>query len=151
MLKYSGQVFDKNPSPFKEFDVKKNMIPKALMVLALLSGCSTSPYKERVVASKEFECRFSETINGEKTDFVFTPDALKLSIAAPKAGSEMIYLEEDNFVSGGFTYTQAKGKVNEWAVAKVEFISYAAKPKVTVNFNRTPASKKFTVTKDCAL
>lgn len=131
--------------------MKKVSVLVGLMMISFLTGCASHPQKERVVASKEFECRFSETVDGEKMDFVFTPDALKLSIAASKSGNEMLYLEEDNFVSGGFTYVQAKGKEKDWVLSKIEFISYAASPKVTLNFKRTPASKALSFSKECAL
>jgi len=52
-------------------------------------------------------------------------------------------LEEDNFIEGGFSYVMDKKEQNaQWAVKKVEFISYATKPKVYVHLSRTPASKK---------
>lgn len=127
--------------------MKKIFLTGNLVALVLLSGCSSfAPKKERELASKEYECRFSETINGEKTDFVFVPDSLKLQI-----GSEVVFLEEDNFVTGGFTYVQAPKKASDWDVAKVEFISFSHNPKVTVDFKRTPASKKMTLSKFCTL
>lgn len=132
--------------------MKKYFIASNLMALVLLGGCATTaPHKERVVASKEYECRFSETIGGEKTDFVFNPNGLKLQIIAPKAGTEVVFLEEDNFISGGFTYAQAAKKATDWDVSKIEFLSFTTNPKVTVDFKRTPASKKMTVTKFCSL
>ncbi len=131
--------------------MKKIFILANLVVIAALSGCSSPQYKERVVASKEYECRFSDTLNGEKTDFVFTPDALKLSIAGARSGTETLYLEEDNFVSGGFTYVQAKGKEKDWILSQVEFISFSTEPKVTLNFKRTPASKALSISKKCEL
>ena len=124
-----------------------------LLFLSFLSGCSThGPHpKERKLASKDYECKFTETIAGEKVDFVFIPDALKLMVTNSKSGLETIYLEEDNFVSGGFTYTQAKGKEVDWLLSKIEFISYTASPKVTVDFKRTPASKAVSISKSCTL
>lgn len=131
--------------------MKKVSALVGLLMISFLAGCASHSEKERVVASKEFECRFSETVNGEKLDFVFTPDALKLSIVAPKSGNELLYLEEDDFVSGGFTYVQAKGKEKDWVLSKIEFISYVPSPKVTLNFKRTPASKALSLSKECAL
>ena len=131
--------------------------------MILLSACSTmkpmpeevavvAPTEEaRSVASKEYECSFIDMGDGEKSEFVFTPDSLKLKVTNAKYGTETLYLEEDNFVTGGFTYVQDASKNrSQWPVKKITFISFSTKPKVTVHFNRTPASDKpRSITKIC--
>lgn len=112
--------------------------------MIVLASCSSYEHKKEVrkVASKEFECSFSEMMDGKKTEFIFSPGSMKLSVTNEKFGNEVVFLEEDNFVEGGFSFVMNKNeKEMQWPVKKVEFISYAAKPKVTVDFVRTPASK----------
>lgn len=124
--------------------MKNKSLILSAVIMSVLAGCSSQPYKgeERAVASKNFECLFSDIVDGKKTQFVFTPENLKLSMMSDK-GSDVVILVEDNFIAGGFSYVMdKKEKAGQWPVKKVEFISYATKPKVTVNFMRTPASKK---------
>ncbi len=119
----------------------KSLVLSALLMLAVSSCSSIQPKDERKVASKDFECNFSQMVDGKKTMFIFTPEALKLSLTNEK-GNEVIFLEEDNFLSGGFSYVMDKNqKSKEWPVKKVEFSSFAEKPTVTVSCKRTPASK----------
>lgn len=132
--------------------MKKVFYVANILTLMTLAGCSSwsSPKKERALASEEYQCHFSEMIGGEKAEFVFIPDALKLKIQTPSKGEEVIYLEEDNFIAGGFTYTQSPKKGQDWDVSKVEFVSFVASPKVSIKFARTPASKKLSVSKSCS-
>lgn len=132
--------------------MKKYTIVSMIALLSALAGCSSVPQsgEKRTVASSEFQCRFDEMIDGEKTEFSFSPDSLKLSITSPKTGVEVVDLSEDNFIAGGFTYVQdPKRKVNDWDVKKLEFISFTATPNVKINFKRTPASKSQTIAKNC--
>lgn len=120
----------------------------AFVLMTALASCSSNQYKtenpveNRTVASKNFECSFSDVVDGIKTQFIFIPENLKLSMSNDQ-GQDVIALEEDNFLSGGFSYVMdKKEKVGQWSLKKIEFISYATQPKVTINFERTPASKK---------
>lgn len=131
--------------------MKKYTIVSMIALLSVLAGCSSAPYGEkRALASSEFQCRFDEMIDGEKAEFSFSPDSLKLSITTPKTGVEVVDLSEDNFISGGFTYVQdPKRKVNDWDVKKLEFISFSATPNVKLDFKRASASKAQTIAKNC--
>ena len=132
--------------------MKKYSVLSLMITLTVISGCSTkaTKWEKRSVASSDFQCRFEEVIAGEKTQFSFTPDGLKLSISAPKTGVEIVDLSEENFIAGGFSYVQdPKRKVNDWDLKKLEFVSFTATPSVKLDFKRTPASKAETIEKKC--
>lgn len=133
--------------------MKNKSLALSIFVMSVLTSCSSYTYKDeaRTVASKDYECSFTEVIDGQMSQFVFTPENLKLSITNDKFGTETLYLEEDNFISGGFSYVQDKAeKKGQWPVKKIEFLSFTTSPKVTISFARTPASKKEkTITKLC--
>lgn len=133
--------------------MKNKSLLLSVLLMSVLTSCSSYQNKDEVrkVASKEFECAFTEMMDGKKTQFIFSPASMKLSVTNEKFGNEVVFLEEDNFISGGFSFVMdKKEKDGQWPVKKVEFISYAAKPKVTVNFVRTPASgQERTITKFC--
>ena len=127
-----------------------------LITLGAFSSCSSLDKvdikeEKRTVASRDYECTFTEIIDGQKSSFIFTPDNLKLVVTNEKFGSETLFLEEDNFISGGFTYIQdKKSKIGQWPVKKIEFISFSSAPKVTISFQRTPSSVKAkTFSKSC--
>jgi hypothetical protein len=125
--------------------VKNKSFLLTIFLMSLLSSCSSINNLEeaRKLASRDYECSFVETIDGQKSKFIFTPDNLKLSISSEKYGTETLLLEEDNFISGGFSYVQDKSaKESQWPVKKIEFISFSSTPKVIINFQRTPASSK---------
>ncbi|MBC7711719.1 MAG: hypothetical protein H7177_00170 [Rhizobacter sp.] len=133
--------------------MKNKSLALSVLVLGVLSSCSSYKNTEetRKLASKDYECSFKETIDGQKSSFVFTPDNLKLIVTNDKYGTETLFLEEDNFISGGFSYVQDKAsKGSQWPVKKIEFLSFTSSPKVTINFKRTPASaKEQTIVKYC--
>ena len=133
--------------------MKKYSLPALILISTIFGGCSSPKVViERETASKEFQCRFEEVVNGEKAQFVFSPDKLKLLISSSKMGEEVLMLEEDNFISGGFTYVAAKDKkLSDWSIKKIEFISFAERPSVMVDFSRTPASKAQVIAKNCSL
>ena len=125
--------------------MKNKSLALSIFVMSVLASCSSHTIKDetRSVASKDYECSFAEVIDGQMSQFVFTPENLKLSITNDKLGTETLYLEEDNFISGGFSYVQDKAeKKGQWAVKKIEFLSFTNSPKVTIRFARSPASKK---------
>lgn len=112
----------------------------SVLLMSVLVSCSSQP--QRQFASKEYECSFKD----QDSKFVFTPESMKLRV-----NDEVIALEEDNFIKGGFSYVQEKGvKNSQWPVKKIEFLSFSTTPMVTVSFKRTPASKsEVTFTKYC--
>ena len=127
--------------------MKNKFLILTLVFSAAVSSCSTyknteKNMEDRKVASIDFECSFSDMVDGKKTSFVFIPELLKLSMTNDKS-SDVVYLEQDNFLSGGFSFVMDKKQESkEWPVKKVEFISFAQKPKITVSFMRTPAGER---------
>jgi hypothetical protein len=135
-----------------------------IFAFLLLSSCSTEtvtnkfhgkssgPDGTRQIASKEFQCSFNEVIDGKKINFIFNPENLLLTIFDDENNASTLTLLEDDFVSGGFTYSLDKDKTltENWKFRKMDFISFTDSPKVVLQFLRTPASDKaLKITKPC--
>lgn len=102
-----------------------------------LWGCGSQPFSapKRIVASSDFQCSLEGHLDKELARFVFTPEDLKLSISTAKKGEEIHFLSEDNFIAGGFSYVEELGGPEKnWKIKKVEFLSFVAKPKLSITF-----------------
>lgn len=124
-----------------------------LLSVSFTSACSMAPkpapvIEKREIASKEYECKFEEELNGEMTTFIFSPDSLKLSISSKKIGQQTLILEEDSFISGGVTYIASAGNPKSTlSVKKIEFTSFVAKPSIVVSMKK--GNKLTRVAKSC--
>jgi hypothetical protein len=121
-------------------------------VTNIFHGKSSGPDGTRQIASKEFQCSFNEVIDGKKINFIFNPENLLLTIFDDENNASTLTLLEDDFVSGGFTYSLDKDKslTENWKFRKMDFISFTDSPKVVLQFLRTPASDKaLKITKPC--
>ena len=116
--------------------------------MSVVSSCSSyKPVKpvieSRTVASADYVCSFKEGDLKMGTQYNFSPSKLNLAVVSEKYGSEVVYLEEDSFIKGGFSFVMdKKEKAKKWLVKKVNFVSFTSRPEVAVTFSRTPASQK---------
>ncbi|MBC7430083.1 MAG: hypothetical protein H7336_15820, partial [Bacteriovorax sp.] len=55
--------------------MKNKSLALSVLVLGILSSCSSAPHKEAVrkLATKDYECSFGEIIDGQKANFLFAP------------------------------------------------------------------------------
>ncbi len=127
----------------------------ALILLTLIfvaSGCSSpisrsksSIGEDRKIANDNFKCSIKE----DKREYTFTPSLLKLEIKEGVSTVETIFLQENDLLSGGFSYIPDDNNRGKGDIKKIDFYSFVKSPSLSIEFKKRLGMKPLVLSALC--